>query len=124
MRKCWRADKTRRPRIGEVVKGVDVAAASWQTDMQPSGPEQQEDSFVEDESDIDHGVFALIYVVVAFVLRLCLQLDYLNGMRVGERPIRTLVPTPRVPAAHSPQGPNELRLNLLKNLESNPCTNT
>ena len=80
MRKCWKADKTRRPRIEEVVEGIDVAAASWQTDMQPSGPEQQEDSFVEDESDIDHGAFPLISVVVVFVLRLCLQPDYLNVM--------------------------------------------
>ena len=80
MKKCWRGDKTRRPRVEEVVKGIDAAAANWNTDMQPSGPEQQEDSFVEDESDIDHGVFAPISVVVAFVLRLYLQRDYLNDM--------------------------------------------
>ena len=80
MKKCWGGDKMRRPRVEEVVKGIDAAAVNWHTDMQPSGPEQQEDSLVEDESDVDHGVFALISVVVAFVLKLYLQLDCLNGM--------------------------------------------
>ena len=106
------------------MKGIDAAAANWHADMQPSGPEQQEDSVIEEESEVDHGVFALISNAVAFVLRLYLQLDYLNGMRVEERSIQTLVPIPRVPAAHSLQGPNELRLNLPKNLESSPCSNT
>ena len=106
------------------MKGIDVAAANWHTDMEPSGPEQQEDSFVEDESDVHHGVSALVSVVAAFALRLYLQLAYLNGMRLERHSIQTLVAMPRVPAAHSPQGSNELRLNLLKNLKSSPCSNT
>ena len=95
MKKCWRGDKTRRPRIDEVVKGIDVAAANWHTDMEPSGPEQQEDSFVEDEFDIHHGVSALVSVVVAFVLRLYLQLAYLNGMRLERHSIWWRCPASR-----------------------------
>ena len=74
----FRSDKTRRPRIEEVVKGIDVAAANWHTDMQPSGPEWRGDSFVEDESDVDDGVFAFIPDAEAFALRLYSQPDYLN----------------------------------------------
>ena len=92
------------------MKGIDVAAANWHTGMEPSGPERREDSFVEDESDVDDGVFAFIPDAVAFALRLYSQLDYLNGMRVEKRYIHTLEPIPR--------------LNLPKNLESIPCSNT
>ena len=110
MKKCWRGDKTRRPRVEEVVKEIDAAAANWHTAMEPSGPEQREDSFVEGELGVDNGVFALISDAVAFALRLYSQLDYLNGMRVEKRYIHTLVSIPR--------------LNLLKNLESSPSSNT
>ena len=50
------------------------------TDSLKSCSCQLSDWILEDESDIDHGVFPLISVVVTPVLRLCLQLDYLNSM--------------------------------------------
>ena len=67
--------------------------------MEPSGPEKQEDSFVENKSDVDYGVFALISVVVVFVLRIYLQLDYLNRMQVVERPPPYRLPWYRYPAS-------------------------
>ena len=56
IRKCWEGEKTRRPRIQEVVTGVGRAAAKWHTDMPPSATEYREDSVVSEESgDNKHG---------------------------------------------------------------------
>jgi hypothetical protein len=61
MQKCWEGDRTRRPRIQEAVTGVGDAAASWHTDMPPSGTEHQEDSNAEEDSDeLKHSEFLLV----------------------------------------------------------------
>jgi len=56
IRKCWDGEKTRRPRIQEVVTGVGRVAAKWHTEMPPSATEHREDSVVSEESgDNKHG---------------------------------------------------------------------
>ncbi|KAF9644384.1 kinase-like protein [Thelephora ganbajun] len=59
IQKCWDGEKTRRPRVQEVVEGVGNAATNWHTDMPPSVIEQSEDSVAEEDSDeLKHvGIF-------------------------------------------------------------------
>lgn len=58
MQKCWEGKIGQRPRVQDVVKGLGRVAANWNTDMEPSGTEQAEDSYVEEDSDeLKHGGF-------------------------------------------------------------------
>lgn len=66
IQKCWQGNPSQRPQIQEVVNGVGDASANWNIDMPPSGTDQPEDSFVEEESDeLKHGRFPLFLVCAA-----------------------------------------------------------
>ena len=81
MEKCWRGDKTRRPRIQEVMEGVGDAAADWHTEMPPGGTGQQEDSGIgEDSDELDRSKFRLSSYHVKCVLKSSVQLKYFNSM--------------------------------------------
>lgn len=73
--KRWDREKTRRPRIQEVVEGVGSAAAHWRTAVPPGSAGQQEDSSVEGESGgLDEREFSLY--VVSFALELLCSRDF------------------------------------------------
>ena len=81
MEKCWRGDKTRRPRIQEVVKRVGDAAANWHAEMPPGGTGQQEDSGIEEDSDgLGRSKFRLLSYHVIFFHKSSVQLKYFNPM--------------------------------------------
>ena len=81
MEKCWRGDKTQRPRIEEVVEGVGDAAANWHAEIPPGGTGQQEDSGIEDDSDgLDRSKFRLSSYHVIFFLKSSVQLKYFDPM--------------------------------------------
>jgi len=64
IQECWDGERTRRPRIQEVVAAVGDAAINWHTDMPPGNMEGLEDSVVEEESDeVMHGEFSLFPIV-------------------------------------------------------------
>ena len=72
MEKCWRGDKTRRPRIHEVVEGVGDVAANWHTEMPPGGAERQEDSGIEEDSDeLGRSKLRLLSYHVKFYPQVC-----------------------------------------------------
>jgi hypothetical protein len=60
IQRCWDGERTRRPQIQKVLKGVGDAAADWGKDMPPSSPEEQEESDVEEDSDpLEHREITL-----------------------------------------------------------------
>ena len=63
MQRCWEGDRTRRPRIQEVVAGICDAATDWHTDMPPSSTEHREDSDDEEDSDeLKYSKFLLVLI--------------------------------------------------------------
>ena len=75
MEKRWDRDKTRRPRIQEVVEGVGGAAAHWRTAVPRGSAGRQEDSGAEGESGgLDEREFSLY--VVSFALKLLCSRDF------------------------------------------------
>ena len=73
IQKCWDGERTRRPRIQDIVAGVGNAAANWHTDMPLGGTEHREEPVSEElSSDSKHGEF--LFLIVIFPLHhLCSQ---------------------------------------------------
>ena len=60
MQICWDKKIEGRPPIQEVVEGVGNASTKWHTDMQPSPPEQREESVLEESDEFKHREFSLL----------------------------------------------------------------
>ena len=67
IQRCWDGEKTRRPRVQEVVEEIGGAAADWHTDVPPGDAAQDlEASDVEEDSDeLRHSEFTPFPVVLS-----------------------------------------------------------
>ena len=95
IQKCWDGEKTRRPKIEEVVDGVGDAAANWHALIPPSTAVHTRGS-EEGVSDELKGSESLPFHIVLRVFTLFVQLAYSGPTRtIPYRPLeRALVPWP------------------------------
>ena len=98
IQKCWDSDKTRRPKIREVVTGVTDAAANWHELTPPSVMEPVEGTDGEDSDDLAQGEF-LLFAIVPPVFRPSVQSQDSGLMRARVRTCQLLA---RVPAFRNP----------------------
>lgn len=75
IQKCWDGEKTRRPRIQEVVEGVADAAANWHVLAPPSVVKHEEDTIEKESKSLEHSKF-LSFSLVPLVHRPSMQPEY------------------------------------------------
>ena len=71
IQKCWDDDRTRRPRIREVVANISDAAANWHTDMPPSYAQPEAVDVVDKLNEPERGGSLWLHLFSFFFLLEC-----------------------------------------------------